>query len=173
MTRPFFTRDRITEFDNFDRHAELMIVALKERLRAGHAIDFQDVLQRFTLDSASEFLLGTDVQSLADPLPFPLSSSPSSSLGKSTNYTRATSKADAFARAFADAQVLATHRNLTGWLWPLTEITHDTMQAPMVVVNAFLEPIIDRAVERWAANADLPAENTASEKVCSLSKAQV
>ncbi|KZP18350.1 cytochrome P450 monooxygenase pc-3 [Athelia psychrophila] len=164
MTRPFFTRDRITEFDNFDRHAELMITAMKDRLRSGHAIDLQDALHRFTLDSASEFLLGTDVQSLADPLPFPFSSS-SSTLNKSTHYGGATSKADAFARAFADAQVLATHRSILGWLWPLAEMTHDTMQAPMAVVNAFIEPIIDRAVERRTANAVLPAGNAASEKI--------
>ncbi|KZP22481.1 cytochrome P450 [Athelia psychrophila] len=161
MTRPFFTRDRITEFDNFDRHAETMIAAMRERLRAGHAIDLQDALHRFTLDSASEFLLGTDVQSLADPLPFPSSSS----LDTSTNYTGATSKADAFSRAFADAQVFATYRSIRGWVWPLAELTHNAMQAPMVVVSAFLEPIIDRAVERRAANTILPAGNTANEKI--------
>ena len=41
MTRPFFSRDRISDFDNFDRHADLAINKTKERLRAGHAIDFQ------------------------------------------------------------------------------------------------------------------------------------
>lgn len=142
MTRPFFTRDRVTEFDNFDRHADLMITAMKERLRAGYAIDFQDVLHRFTLDSASEFLLGNDVQSLAEPLPFPSDSTDKAA--KSTGQ----SKADAFARAFADAQVFATYRGLLGWLWPLAEITHDTMLAPMAIVNEFIQPIIDSAVER-------------------------
>lgn len=151
MTRPFFTRDRITEFDNFDRHADAMIAAMKERLRAGHAIDFQDALHRFTLDSASEFLLGSDVQSLAEPLPFP-----SSSLSKTANYA-AMSKADAFTRAFADAQVFSTIRSLYGAIWPLAETTHDAMQAPMAIVSSFIEPIIDCAIERQAVNGTLHA----------------
>lgn len=41
MTRPFFSRDRISEFDNFDRHADATIKALKTRIRAGYAVDFQ------------------------------------------------------------------------------------------------------------------------------------
>lgn len=41
MTRPFFSRDRVTEFDNFERHADIMIKLLKERLQEGYAVDFQ------------------------------------------------------------------------------------------------------------------------------------
>lgn len=41
MTRPFFSRDRISHFDNFDRHADETIKLMKERLRAGYSIDFQ------------------------------------------------------------------------------------------------------------------------------------
>lgn len=41
MTRPFFSRDRISAFDNFERHAELVIQHMKDRFRAGYAIDFQ------------------------------------------------------------------------------------------------------------------------------------
>ena len=41
MTRPFFNRDRISHFDNFDRHAEDAIRQLKNRLDEGHPINFQ------------------------------------------------------------------------------------------------------------------------------------
>ena len=41
MTRPFFSRDRISHFDNFDRHADDALGQLKARLREGHAVDFQ------------------------------------------------------------------------------------------------------------------------------------
>jgi hypothetical protein len=41
MTRPFFSRDRIRDFDNFERHADVAIKKMKERLSAGYAIDFQ------------------------------------------------------------------------------------------------------------------------------------
>jgi hypothetical protein len=41
MTRPFFARDRVTDFELFGRHADLVIAQLKERFVQGEAIDFQ------------------------------------------------------------------------------------------------------------------------------------
>jgi hypothetical protein len=41
MTRPFFSRDRISHFDLFDRHASDVIALLKGRMREGLAVDFQ------------------------------------------------------------------------------------------------------------------------------------
>jgi hypothetical protein len=41
MTRPFFARDRVTDFDLFNRHAEVVIQKLKERFAQGEAVDFQ------------------------------------------------------------------------------------------------------------------------------------
>ena len=41
MTRPFFSRDRISHFGNFDRHAEDAIRQFKNRLREGYPVDFQ------------------------------------------------------------------------------------------------------------------------------------
>ena len=41
MTRPFFTKDRISHFENFDRHADEAIRQLKARLNEGYAVDIQ------------------------------------------------------------------------------------------------------------------------------------
>lgn len=41
MTRPFFTRDRISDFDLFDRHATAVFALIKDRMRSGYAVDFQ------------------------------------------------------------------------------------------------------------------------------------
>lgn len=41
MSRPFFTRDRISDFDLFDRHADTVIGQIKARMRTGYSIDFQ------------------------------------------------------------------------------------------------------------------------------------
>jgi hypothetical protein len=41
MTRPFFTKDRISHFDIFDRHAEDALAQAKQRLAEGYLIDFQ------------------------------------------------------------------------------------------------------------------------------------
>ena len=74
MTRPFFSKDRISHFDIFDRHAADAIEQIKERMGQGYAVDVQvrvhnarprlfltvsqDVVSRFALDSATEFLFG-------------------------------------------------------------------------------------------------------------------
>jgi hypothetical protein len=41
MTRPFFSKDRISHFDIFDKHAEDAINQLKTRLRDGYPVDVQ------------------------------------------------------------------------------------------------------------------------------------
>jgi hypothetical protein len=41
MTRPFFDKHRISDFDNFDTHVEDAITQMKARLREGHPFDFQ------------------------------------------------------------------------------------------------------------------------------------
>ncbi|KIM86025.1 hypothetical protein PILCRDRAFT_816571 [Piloderma croceum F 1598] len=140
MTRPFFSRDRISDFDNFEGHADVAIKKMKERLGAGYAIDFQDVISRFTLDSASEFLFGKNVESLADILPYPYHVVGSQ--------TARPSSADAFAAAFAKAQFIVAERGIFGWTWPLHEIFHNKTDAPMKIVNAFLDPIMKEAIEK-------------------------
>ncbi|KII83768.1 hypothetical protein PLICRDRAFT_168657 [Plicaturopsis crispa FD-325 SS-3] len=81
MTRPFFTRDRVSDFDNFEKHSADLIEQMKHRLRGGYAIDFQDAILRFTLDSATEFLFGNCVHSLATGLPYPSTGPPYPSTG--------------------------------------------------------------------------------------------
>ena len=41
MTRPFFTRERITHFELFGRHGDRAIDQMKSRLKSGYAVDFQ------------------------------------------------------------------------------------------------------------------------------------
>ena len=41
MTRPFFAKDRVTDFDMFDRHSAVVISRLKERFSQGEPVDFQ------------------------------------------------------------------------------------------------------------------------------------
>lgn len=41
MTRPFFTRERISDFDIYDRNWDLSLKLAKERIGEGHSIDVQ------------------------------------------------------------------------------------------------------------------------------------
>ncbi|PFH46977.1 hypothetical protein AMATHDRAFT_198725 [Amanita thiersii Skay4041] len=149
ITRPVFTRDRISDFDLFDRHAEVAISQLKQRLREGYAVDFQDLMSRFTLDSATEFLFGNCVHSLHAGLPYPANTSlppPPSSGSPVTSHHTAT--ANTFAAAFLEAQEVISYRERYGWIWPLYEIFEDKTKKPMKVVDGYIEPIIKEAVEK-------------------------
>ncbi|EKM59239.1 uncharacterized protein PHACADRAFT_249541 [Phanerochaete carnosa HHB-10118-sp] len=142
MTRPFFARERITDFETFDRHAEEAIHKMKDRLREGFAVDFADLIGRFTLDSATEFLFGACVHSLhGGVLPYPHGAPAHLRDG------RPRSPADAFAEAFRAAQHVISHRMRLVWLWPWNELFGSRTADPMRTVDSYLEPIIERALQ--------------------------
>ncbi|KAF9526181.1 cytochrome P450 monooxygenase pc-1 [Crepidotus variabilis] len=144
ITRPVFTRERISHFDLFDQGANKAIDKLKGRLREGHLVDFQDLMWRFTLDSATSFLFGHCVDSLSADLPYPSNTSypPPQLLTPQGN------AANSFARAFAESQEVISFRERYGWIWPLLEITKDKTHEPMKIVKAYIEPIVNEALER-------------------------
>ncbi|KAF5326502.1 hypothetical protein D9611_000513 [Ephemerocybe angulata] len=158
ITRPVFTRDRIADFDLFDRHSDQVLVKLKERLREGHAIDFQDLMLRFTIDTATEFLFGNCVHALSAGLPYP----PKAAYVPPQQQDPAGRIANEFSAAFLRSQEIISVRERSGWLWPLSEIWEDKTIEPMKVVNAYLEPIIHEAVERRKNT--LPNEDKQAEK---------
>jgi cytochrome P450 len=141
MTRPFFSRERISHFDIFDRYAEDALTKMKLRFRAGYPIDFQDVVSRFTLDSATEFLFGHCVNSLSASLPYPPNVVPSTQ-------DNSGSAAEDFACAFAEAQAVVNTRGNTGWIWPLMEMFEDKSKNCMKVVDGYLDPILESALRK-------------------------
>ncbi|KAG9217637.1 hypothetical protein CCMSSC00406_0003674 [Pleurotus cornucopiae] len=144
MTRPFFSRDRISHFDLFDRHAEIVIQKMRERSRQGSAIDFQDLMGRFTLDSATEFLFGSCVHSLNGRLPYPYDKQ----LLHYSDTHQSEEVAEKFAHAFLQAQQIIAGRERMGWTWPLTELWGDKTNEHMRVVDAFIAPIVKDAVKK-------------------------
>ncbi|KAG6864002.1 hypothetical protein C0991_001164 [Blastosporella zonata] len=159
MTRPFFTRDRISDFDLFDRHASTVFAVIKERMCSGHAIDFQDLMSRFTLDSASEFLFGHCVDSLAAGVPYPYNAS----YKPVESVTPQAARANQFAAAFSEAQEAISSRERFGWIWPLAEIFEDKTKKPMAIVRAYLDPIIQDAMAKKAAAHTSGSEEKAAE----------
>jgi hypothetical protein len=41
MTRPFFTRERISDFDIYDRNCDISLDLAQARLKEGYPIEFQ------------------------------------------------------------------------------------------------------------------------------------
>ncbi|KAG1763959.1 cytochrome P450 [Suillus occidentalis] len=158
MTRPFFTHDRIGHFEIFDRHADHAIGLAKERFRAGLAIDFQDLISRFTLDSASEFLFGHCINTLSAGLPYPHNAT------ESTNAIQGDNAAAAFAHAFSQAQQTINRRVSIGQTWPLIEILADSTAQHMKVVNAFLDPILKDALEKRRATIEFDKSELADDQ---------
>ncbi|KAG2105766.1 cytochrome P450 [Suillus discolor] len=151
MTRPFFSHDRISHFEIFDRHANRAIALAKDRSRMDMAIDFQDLISRFTLDSASEFLFGHCTDSLSVELPFP------DNTLESTNTKGRGDTAAAFADAVSQAEHAISRRVIIGAVWPMTEIFADSTAQHMKVVDEFLDPILEAALTRHSTAAKLDA----------------
>ncbi|EIW84500.1 cytochrome P450 monooxygenase pc-3 [Coniophora puteana RWD-64-598 SS2] len=145
MTRPFFTHDRIGHFDIFDTHADTAIRAAKDRLRSGRPIDFQDLISRFTLDSATEFLFANCSHTLHTPLPYPFNAQLTIEEQVARKEGR---KTERFAEAFGQAQLAVAKRQGLGGVWPLFETLEDRTEKPMGIVFEFLEPIVEEAIRK-------------------------
>lgn len=156
MTRPFFTRERISHFEIFETYADEAVALISERSDEGVAVDVQDVFARFTLDAATESLFGSCVHSLRDALPYPSSMSP-----RTTNAP--CSQAVRFARAFAEAQLAVLRRVHMGSLWPLFEMFEDKTTAPMAVIDAHLEPFVAEALSKKKGSAPTTLESKTGE----------
>lgn len=142
MTRPFFTKDRISHFELFDRLAGNAIGQIKARLREGHPVDFQDVIARFTLDAATDFLLGSSVDSLSEGLPYPFYHT-----GEKPSHPKKTSTSQ-FITSFSAAQDLTYARIRIGDHWPLGSFWKDELKDHMKVVYDFIDPMVAAAVKK-------------------------
>ncbi|OSX56951.1 hypothetical protein POSPLADRAFT_1067971 [Postia placenta MAD-698-R-SB12] len=149
MTRPFFSRDRISHFELFDRRSEQAVAKMTERFHSGYAVDFQDLISRFTLDSATEFLFGSCVNSLHSPLPYPHNQHPTPfSHPSSKSLASNPSRAEAVASAFMRAQIVLAERVAMGAIWPLLEMRKSRTGEHMRIIDEYLDPILKDALRR-------------------------
>ncbi|OBZ74625.1 hypothetical protein A0H81_05072 [Grifola frondosa] len=120
ITRPFFSKDRISHFDIFDRHCDEALKKMDARLREGYAVDWQDLVSRFTMDSATEFLFGKD------------------------------HPADEFVQAFQSALEETAIRGRYLQAWPLAEFWGDKVKRSMKAIDDFIDPIVADALRKKA-----------------------
>ncbi|KIY52273.1 cytochrome P450 monooxygenase pc-1 [Fistulina hepatica ATCC 64428] len=144
LTRPFFTKDRISHFELFDRHAETAIALAKRRFKEGYAIDFQDLMARFTMDSATGFLFGNCLESLGAGLPYPYNV-PLIPAGSTTPQAI---KATEFVSGARRGQISIANRARGGWTWPLKEVFVDKTAEPRAVVTGYIRPFIEEALAK-------------------------
>lgn len=66
LIRPMFVREKVGDLDLFERHVQKMISLVGPG--DGRMVRIDDLLFRFTLDAATDYLLGNSVGSLDDHL---------------------------------------------------------------------------------------------------------
>ncbi|KAH9927640.1 cytochrome P450 [Fomitopsis serialis] len=142
LARPFFSRDRVTDFELFERYADRTVSLMSSRCELGEPVEVQDMYARFTLDAASEFLFGKNVDTLSGRLPEP-GNTQMSGKGSATG-----DEFGSFAQSFEDAQVLVLLRVRRGYFWPIYELfTGDPHRKHMAVIEKWLEPLIQDALQ--------------------------
>lgn len=142
MTRPFLSKERISDFEILAKHSDEAVSKLARRLSQGFPVDFQDVVSRFTLDSASEFLFGKCVNSLGAQLPFP----ESSNVGAENSLEVMAHPSNVFAHSFVTGQDLVCFRARLGSFWWLREFWKDAVDEHRQVINDFVDPIVRTAL---------------------------
>jgi hypothetical protein len=100
----------------------------------------QDAFSRFTLDSACEFLFGTDVCSLSAGLPYPPTAS--------SFVERHDHPSDVFANSFLAAQAAAVGRTMYGDEWPMFEFWDDKVKKETRNLYKFVDPIIEKVLTK-------------------------
>lgn len=116
LIRPQFIKDRVSDLDTFERHVSHMLEHIP---RDGAAVNISDLFYRFTLDSATDFLLGQSIDSLGSPQV-------------------------EFARAFADIQKHMSNKSKAGplkWMFPEVKYRKD-----LKVLNSFVEPYVEQTL---------------------------
>ncbi|KAJ2975658.1 hypothetical protein NQ176_g5395 [Zarea fungicola] len=131
LIRPQFTRDRVSDLECFEKHMQTLFRAIANggpldgadqvvsSSASGKVLDIADLFFRYTLDVATEFLLGSDVQSL-------------------------TTIDQEFARAFNDVQRLQNIFARAGDLRPW--IPKASFWKGLGIMNEFVNHFIDMAL---------------------------
>ena len=119
LLRPQFIKDRVSDLHTFEKHTQKLLVLLAGS-GSGASVRVDDLFYRFTLDAATDFLLGTSVDSLDN--------------GQTE-----------FAKAFADVQ---NTQSLIARVGPLqTWLPKKKFYAGLEVLNRFVGTYIDRALQ--------------------------
>ncbi|KAG9007742.1 hypothetical protein FRB94_013977 [Tulasnella sp. JGI-2019a] len=146
LARPYFARERISEYESFAKYTNKLIVVLGRAISSGEPIDVQDMFARFTMDTAGEFLFGTSDLNTLD-LPFPKASEAvlgPKGIATDTVY-------GGFVQAFEQGQI-NTHKRVGQPIpfWAAREFIVDSQTETAKVIQEFLEPLARKALERKA-----------------------
>jgi hypothetical protein len=136
MARPFFARERISDFDIFEKHTAKTLAILSSFSCCNLPCDAQDLYSRFSLDAASEFLFGRNLDTLSASLPV-AGRTPMGPKGSATYDTWGS-----FTHAFEMSQQIVTRRARLGYFWPVSELFGDKSAQYVQAIRRWLDPIV-------------------------------
>jgi len=144
LARPYFARERISEYKSFEKYTDKLISILKRATASDEAIDMQDMFARFTMDTAGEFLFGTSELNTMD-LPIPKASEVAlGPKGISTDGIYG-----GFVKALEQGQINTRRR--VGQpipVWASREFFVDSQTAIIKAIREFLEPLARNALQK-------------------------
>ncbi|CAE6461449.1 unnamed protein product [Rhizoctonia solani] len=115
LSRPFFSRDRISDFTIFARHADETMAKLA--MTGGKPVDLQELVGRFTIETSCEFLFGVDARVFS-------------------------SQTAEFTRAFEGVLDSTVVRFRLYPLWPWLELFSNRTRSGISIVDTFVEEIL-------------------------------
>ena len=119
----FFATDRVLDLDPFEKHVQ-RVIDIMLNTDSRDSLDFEDLIARFTVDVASEFLFGENLNTLSF---------------EKDGFS-------SFTSAFMGLQELVWSRGMFGDLWPLLELFKDKSEKNKRVVRSWVDPLVVRAV---------------------------
>ncbi|KAK4701235.1 hypothetical protein P7C70_g5000, partial [Phenoliferia sp. Uapishka_3] len=130
LTRPYFAAEKISDFDTFSRHTARLLqvidsLACSPGTSSAHsngAVEIQDLFGRFTLDSATDFLMSGPLDSLSEVV--------------------ATGDPNGPSTAFLGG------RGRLGPLWPLFELWKNPNEDYMAIIAPVVEGLINKALAK-------------------------
>lgn len=124
IARPFFATERVSDLDLFEKNAQKVINVILNT-DSNDSLDLEDLVARFTVDTASEFLFGQNLNTL--------------SYGNDGF--------SSFTDAFMDIQRLIRSRSTMGNWWPLLELFKDKSEVHKKKIRSWVDPLVVRAVQ--------------------------
>ncbi len=150
MLRKQFTRNKLADLEVIEHHTQRLIRIMKSY--KGGPTPILDLMHRFSLDTSMGFLLGTDENTVENPV-------------------------NKFAHAWDRVFKIIDQRARAGGLWKWIVPTKPLLES-MAVLNGVTYPHIDRAIERRKNGdkigdsfLDAVTEDTLDREVCSISPA--
>jgi len=114
----------VSDLDLFEKNTQ-KVIDIMLSADPNDSLDLEDLFARFTVDTASEFLFGENLNTL--------------SYGNDGFHS--------FTNAFVDIQALILKRNMLGNFWPLLELFEDKSKGYQRVIRGWVDPLVVRTVQ--------------------------